>query len=97
MSNVTGRNPRCEAFGNRFLRANISDAICRFMHGLGSRKKALRIAIPRRAATWMGRVMSNLVTCEPAHPCRSMAPNREPDVLWEDREGILGGALRGRR
>jgi len=55
MSNVTGRSPRCEASGNRFLRANISGAICRFMHGLGSRKKALRIAIPRRAATWMRR------------------------------------------
>ena len=39
MCNDTGRSPRCEASGNRFLPANISGAIWRFMHGLGSRKR----------------------------------------------------------
>ena len=37
MCNDTGRSPRCEASGNRFLPANISGAIWRFMHGLDSR------------------------------------------------------------
>ena len=39
MSNDTGRSQRCEASDNRFLPANISGVIYRFMPGLASRKR----------------------------------------------------------
>ena len=58
MCNDTGRSPRCEASGNRFLPANISGAIWRFMHGLGSRKRHRGSRIPRRGTTRMRRAIA---------------------------------------
>ncbi len=46
MSNDTGHSQRCEASGNRFLPAKTVGAICRFMHGLGSRKGHCRSRLP---------------------------------------------------